>query len=83
MSGHSIKYGLKVWLTAVFVAPALIIMFGFINSGHLTADAATIYIAGVVIGMVLSIPSFLILWLVTTILCKNEKPKPDPFFDRA
>lgn len=66
---QAFNFSIKVWLTAVFVAPAAII--GLLTLQHdynLTSWFA--YGMSIIVGTVYSIPSVLILWLVAYQLSK-------------
>jgi len=73
---HSLKYSLKVWLTAVFITPLLIALasrvlepsHGFDNVTNFFGTIAYMF----AFGLVLSIPSWLLLWMFTTLLSKSS-----------
>ena len=58
----SITFTLKVWQTAVFLAPVLIVISGILNGTPLS-ESLFILLPGIVLGLVFSIPSAVIFGL--------------------
>jgi hypothetical protein len=72
--GHNFKYSLRVWLTGGVLAPLLFaLLFFLIRNGGRSSDFPLKDIGMIVgyclvMGLVCSIPSLLVLWLVVTLL---------------
>jgi hypothetical protein len=69
---NSFIFALKVWQTAVFAGPVLIVLCDtFRRSAEMRLDDAMVYFFFFIIyGMVFSAPSFLVLWLGTYLVSR-------------
>ncbi|MBE9584977.1 hypothetical protein IM792_11005 [Mucilaginibacter sp. JRF] len=67
----ALKYTLRVWQTAVFVAPVFILMLSIVPSEG-ASDAFFIYLIGIVAGFIWSIPSFLFLAICAFIVSTSR-----------
>lgn len=70
MGYYAFSYSVKVWLTAVFIAPVIFIGYEWINnipSHNYTEE----YEMAAFFGGVLSFPSFVMLWLFVYLLSYN------------
>lgn len=65
MKRHSIfLYSLKVWITALIVPPILFLVFPLLQSGSMVGDIAFSFILSMIIGGILSFPSWFLLFLL-------------------
>ena len=73
---QSLIYSLKVWLTAVFITPLLIALASKVLEPRHGFDSVANFFGTIAymfaFGLVLSIPSWLLLWMFTFLLCKSS-----------
>ena len=68
---EAFKYSVRVWLTGVLLSPAIIAVFGIIPRNNFD-NIVFIFFFGTIFGLVLSIPSFLLLLSLTAIIVKRD-----------
>ena len=68
-----IKYTLKVWATALFMAPVIIVASGLMKSFNIN-DALGMIMFGILIGAIYSLPSVALLAIATCFIAKYNMP---------
>lgn len=71
---HTFDYAIKVWLTAVVIAPLLVIflLMDYSAPGQDVAGLLAFWIYSLVLGLIFSIPSFIALYLCVRMV--NRQP---------
>ncbi|MEO6149616.1 MAG: hypothetical protein ABIN95_02870, partial [Mucilaginibacter sp.] len=58
-------YSLKVWKTSIFVSPLLIVFITKLQVDLRIDEANSMFVGGIILGFLFSIPSFMLLWIAT------------------